>query len=392
MQWYTQQCEIFRFRYKSLNLVRKCGAPRGEWWEPRGDSAQCLMLHLKHWPADSGGPCLGPHKRLSPQQTTDLVTRLPLLRSAQEKRTLGWHQAALQSSAQRPQPPPAHPAAYQRPWRCLLFLPVPSGKLSDENRTGSLRSCGCQVLASPQLVGLLKTRLEQAEPGCLATLRGQRVPRSQRSGLNARSRARGGRARAGSQGERVRLAARRRNRAKVAEQESRAPIPTNPLAEILGFLSFPPAILVSQLPNQIQARGSLSQVSGQKALFQVRKGTLQSGVFLGSLFSEGEGLKIGFLVCLCLFLFSPLVIRLATLSFSGKLVPNGIMSLWEKFWKINRAAFACSGMGSLWIFKGWARDPSLYTTVSFFLSSLETLLVIWALQSHDEVSFVFQLF
>lgn len=45
------------------------------------------------------------------------------------------------------------------------------------------------------------------------------------------------------------------------------------------------------------------------------------------------------------------------------------MSLWEKFWKLIGLPLLVQVMGSLWIFKGWARDPSLYThSVSFFLS------------------------
>ena len=44
-KWYAQQCEIFR--YKSLKLARKSGAPEENGGGPEGDSAQCLTLHFK---------------------------------------------------------------------------------------------------------------------------------------------------------------------------------------------------------------------------------------------------------------------------------------------------------------------------------------------------------
>lgn len=182
------------------------------------------------------------HKRLSPNRPLTSWPGCPSSALPRKREPLGWHQAALQSSAQRPQRPPAHPAAYQRPWRCLLFLPVPSGKLSCENRTGSLRSCGCQVLASPRLVGLLKTELEQAEPGCLATLRGQSTKepevgaeREKQSAGRAGARGVSGWARqaggaSGPEG----------NWAKVAERESGPPFPPTRWQKSQAFSPFHP--------------------------------------------------------------------------------------------------------------------------------------------------------
>lgn len=258
------------------------------------------------------------HKRLSPNRPLTSWPGCPSSALPRKREPLGWHQAALQSSAQRPQPPPAHPAAYQRPWRCLLFLPVPSGKLSCENRTGSLRSCGCQVLASPRLVGLLKTELEQAEPGCLATLRGQRVPRSQRSGLNARSRARGGRARAGSQGERGRLAARQaqrgtepRSRSESQGPHSHQPVGRNHRLSLLSTRYLSLSTAQSKSKPVVACHKSL----GRKRCFRLERGLCSPQSFSEVCFPrKGRG-RVGCLVCLCLFLFSPLVIRLATLIF-----------------------------------------------------------------------------